>query len=61
MKVPESAYNRLKALGEPPIGVRPPSITPSISNAIPNEGLCDYQVDLITIQLYIYKNEELYK
>lgn len=39
MKLPESSYNLLRALCEFPIGVLPLSMTPSISNAIPNELL----------------------
>lgn len=36
---PDSPYNLLNANGDPPIGSRPRRITPSISNAMPKEGL----------------------
>lgn len=37
--VPDVPYNFLKARGDPPTGTRPRRITPSMSNAIPNEDL----------------------
>lgn len=36
---PESSYNRLRAWGEPPMGASLRKTTPSMSKAIPNEGL----------------------
>lgn len=37
--LPSAAYNLFKASGEPPTGEFPSRMTPSMSNAMPNEGL----------------------
>lgn len=37
--LPSSLYNFLNAAGEPPTGVLPRRMTPSMSKAMPNEGL----------------------